>query len=116
MNLKSKTNMVFIMFIFFIVMLLIYDSYKFEHALNNKPIIEAATTKDSSDDSSSSSVPADEDPTQTDYTQQIKNVSQLGFTSKGTFGALKKNINGLKRVVDGLTKNQKKKLSRVVML
>lgn len=108
MNLKSKSNMVFIMFIFFIVMLLIYDSYKFEHALNNKSIIEAATTKDSSDDSSSSSVPADEDPTQTDYTQQIKNVSQLGFTSKGTFGALKKNINGLKRVVDGLTKNQKK--------
>ena len=110
MNLKSKTNMIFIVFIFFIVMLLIYDTYTFEHALNNRPIIEAATTSSDSsdDDDSSSTVPADEDPTQTDYTQQIKNVGQLGFTSKGSFGALKKNINGLKNVVDGLTVNQKK--------
>ena len=110
MNLKSKTNMIFIVFIFFIVMLLIYDTYTFEHALNNRPIIEAATTSSDSsdDDDSSSTVPEDEDPTQTDYTQQIKNVGQLGFTSKGSFGALKKNINGLKNVVDGLTVNQKK--------
>lgn len=108
MNLKSKTNMIFIVFILLIVMLLIYDSYIFEYALNNRPIIEAATSSSDSSDDSSSSVPADEDPTQTDYTQQIKNVSQLGFTSKGTFGALKKNINGLKNVVDGLTSNQKK--------
>ena len=71
-------------------------------------LISSFHDDDDGDDDSSSSVPADEDPTQTDYTQQIKNVGQLGFTSKGSFGALKKNIKGLTKIVDGLTSNQKK--------
>ena len=43
-----------------------------------------------------------------DYSKQLKNVRELGFSSKGTWGALKKNVKALKNISFGLAVDQTK--------
>ena len=59
-----------------------------------------SSSGESSDDTSEeeSDVPEDEDPEKMDYSKQLKSVSELGFTSKGSWDGLKKNVSALKSV------------------
>ena len=69
-----------------------------------------SSSGESSDDTSEeeSDVPEDEDPEKMDYSKQLKSVSELGFTSKGSWNGLKKNVGALKNVAFGLATDQTK--------
>lgn len=53
-------------------------------------------------------VPEDEDPEKMDYSKQLKSVRELGFTSKGSWNGLNKNVKALKNISFGLSVDQTK--------
>lgn len=50
----------------------------------------------------------DNDPMKADYTKQIKTPEELGFSDKGTFKSLKKNVKASKKILSGMFDKQKK--------
>ena len=96
--------------------IIIYLSLKFYEKIIEDPkyvrehLGMLSSSGESSDDTSEeeSDVPEDEDPEKMDYSKQLKSVSELGFTSKGSWNGLKKNVGALKNVAFGLATDQTK--------
>lgn len=84
----------------FLCILLLLIIFFYLNEQNSKKIREGL------DEDNEAEYDPDYDPMNSDYTQQIKSVSDLGFNSKGDFKGMKKNVKASKRILSGLFDKQ----------